>query len=268
MGSECHADSKTLPCMNIIRGALPFFLPLIETLFLKVGLAFGAQYLVIVLGGAVVSDALLTFLFKKNIPRMKIIWYALPSLLLYCSSAASLFIVEESYLRNAIVITNAAFQCLYLLNLYFLLYRREQYQERSFWHITATLNVLSFLNSSIVVYGLIHFVEYKLTLLVIPLALLTTLFHMQQLVSQGFDIRQYWRFIGIQMLIIIECAFAIHWFPSHFITKGFFLTIPFFMANQIGYSMLRKEQSSRSILSIIAIAASMLLLVLLTSRWR
>ncbi len=254
--------------MNIVRGALPFLLPLIETLFLKVGLVFPGQYLVIVLGGVVVSDAFLTILFKKNIPRMKIIWYALPSLLLYCSSAASLFIVEESYLRNTIVITNAVFQCLYLLNLYFLLYKRERYQERSFWHITATLNVVSFLNSSIVIYGLIHFVEYKLMLLIIPLVLLTALFHMQQLVSQGFDIRQHWRFICIQTLIIIECAFAIHWLPNHFIPKSFFLTIPFFMANQIGYSALRKEQSRRSVLSIIAIAASMLLLVLLTSRWR
>ncbi|MEK7648875.1 MAG: hypothetical protein AAB400_03075 [Patescibacteria group bacterium] len=254
--------------MKTVRILLLLFLPVLQTLVLKIGLAFPSHYLAIAFGGVILLDALLTLFFKKNIQRMKIVWYALPALLLYCSAASSLFIVEESYLRNTIIASNALFQWLYLINLYFLLYKQEQYQVRSYWHITMVLHVISFLNLSILLFGLIYYVEYKLSFLIIPFAIVTALFFVQQLVIHECDIRQFWRFTAVQTLIIVESAFAIHWFPTHFIPKAFFLTIPFFLINQIGYSTLKREQTVRSVLSSVAITLAMLLLVLLTSRWR
>ena len=275
------------PAMLPLRRAIIILLPLLQTFFVVVGLHFQNIYVFPLLqtdffavdfkfqniyaysaiAGLIVSDVLIALFFKKSISRSKIFWYALPPLLLYCSAVLALMIVEESYLIGSIIGTHALFQWLYLINLYFFLYKKERYQERSFLQMTMSLHTLSFLFFSIAAFGLIYYVDYSTFIVIIPVCFLGAVGFAQQLVIGGFDIRQYWRFLGIQTLIIAEIMLVISWFPSPYLTKAFFLTVPLFLSCQLGYPALRKELDNRFLLHTILLTVCVVLLVVMTTRW-
>ena len=199
---------------------------------------------------------------------MHILWYAMPSILLLSGSAGALVVLEEPYMRIAILALSSIAQWLYLINIYFLLHKSKNYQIRSFWHITMTASVLSFVWFSLTLYGLIYYVEYKLTLLIVPFCALSALLICQQLRANDMSIRKYWRVCALNVLCIAESAFAIHWLPIAYVPKAFFLTTPFFLSQYLSYSFLRKELTVKSTISSIAITFCVLVLVVLTSHWR
>lgn len=254
--------------MKALRFLTIIFLPIAQTAILMVGLAFPPFYFYCVLGGFVVTDALLALFFKKHISRSLIVWLATPIILLFGASAAALIVVEEPYIIKSILAAQCIFQFLYLLNLYYYLYRSDKYQEHSFWQITAAVHVLSFFNGVLALYGLIYYVDYSIVYLIIPFGLITAIAYAQQLVIHQLSPRQYWRFWGIQTLLVLEFALIIHLLPSSYITKAFFLTIPFFLTSQFGYTSLKKELNVKSLISTVLLSLVVLLLVLVTTRWR
>lgn len=254
--------------MTTLRILTILFLPLLQVGILIGGLTFPAAYFYSALAGFIITDALVALFFKRNTPHSNILWYALPSLLLYLSSAGSLVVVEERYLITSILIAQALFQWLYVINLFFYLYRKERYQETSFWHITMSLHVLSFFNFAVALYGLDYYADYSALYLGIPLCLISALVFAQQIIISGSSARKHWQFWSLQTLLIAESIIILQWFPSPYVTKAFFLTIPFFLACQLGMAFHRKELQMRSALVTTTITIIMLLLVVISTRWR
>ncbi len=254
--------------MLLLRRVIIFVFPLLQAATFVVGLKFPNIYAYGAIAGFVVSDALIALFFKKSISRSKIFWYALPSLLLYCSAFFALFIVEEDYLQWSIIGAQALFQWLYLINLYFFLYKNERYQERSFWQVTMSLHILSFTFFSIAAFGLIYYVDYSIYLVIIPVCLIGAVGFAQQLIIGGFDLRQYWKFLGVHTLILIESMLILHALPSPYLPKAFFLSIPFFLSCQLGFPAIRKELNSRFLIHTVLMTTCVVVLVVMTTRWR
>lgn len=250
------------------RISILLLLPIIQTALFASGLAFQGAYFFIVAGGFVLSDSLIALFFNKTIKRSRILWYSLPSLLLYTSAAASLVVAEERYLIIAIIAAHIVFQWLYLINLYYFLHKSERYQEHSFWHISTSLHVISFFLTAIAAYGLVSYADYSIFVVVVPVCMISAATFAQQLVIANMDAIKQWRFWSLQTLIIAECMLVIHWLPSMYLPKAFLLTIPFFLSCQLGLPIIRKDQTDKSHMITILVAASMLLLVVLTTRWR
>ncbi len=254
--------------MTPLRIAIILLLPVIQTVLLILGISFQHSFFYSIVGGFIVSDVLLALFFKKSISRSHILWFALPSLLLYGGSASALFVLEESYLIKSILIAHLFLQWLYFINLYYHLYRNQKYQERSFWNISLSVHIVSFFNFAIALYGLVYFVDYSLFLLIIPFGAICAIAYAQQLVVHKMDVVKHWIFCSIQSFILIECALVINLLPSPYLTKAFLLSIPFFIVSKLGYSSLRKELHSRAVLFTVLLAEGVLLLVILTTRWR
>lgn len=254
--------------MNTVRYCIIGLLPVLQTALFVVGLVFPAIYFYVIVAGIIITDALLTFFFQRALSRWRIFWYALPSLLLYVAVSGSLLVLEEHYMIVALVAANSALQLLYLIHLHGMQRGVEQEQNRAFWYSTMSLHVLSFFCFAVTFYGLIYYADYNIFVLLIPIGIISACSFAQQLVSMGVHPWMQWKYWTIQTLIIMESALIIHWLPSPYLTKAFFLSMPFYVFNQIGYASYRKEHYTKLSAGAIGVSLIVLVLVLLTAKWR
>lgn len=254
--------------MIAVRIAAIIAIPFVQLASIAAGVIVPNFFLFTALGGAIISDVLLTLLFTRTIVWQRICWYTLPSLLLYFGSALSIFVLEERFVIISILTASALFQWLYLINLYYLLYKKDKYQEHSFWYVTLSVHVLSFFTFSIALYGLMYYVDYHVSILLVSISVLSGLAFIQQLFITNVDSMRNWRLWTMGMLIIAESSFVIYWLPNQYLAKAFYITIPFFLLCHFGYSAFRYEQQTKLNSAIILLTSIMLLLVVLTTRWR
>ena len=256
--------------MKILRPLLIALLPLIHiAVFLTLGLT--EHYILWVLPVVfLITDLLLLPLTPPRASWSVRLSTTLPSILLILSSLGLYLFLEDTALfaRVAVIVANALLQGIYLFNLYSYSYRSEHYQERSLSHVSSYMNMLIVFYSSCLLFASIFFIDIPIWYLIAPFVVIIMGVTTQSLWIDGIKIRAQ-GYLWIAMpIIMVELLYVLLWLPSFYYVNGLVIAIWYTCLMHVGISSARKELEKREIAITTIIAIFVIVLLMLTARWR
>ncbi|MDP2656371.1 MAG: hypothetical protein Q8P11_02300 [bacterium] len=254
--------------MKYLRILLIFLVPALITVAMLLTLGRPEMYFY-ALGGSIVAEGiLLFFLFPRQERTFDVINIAFPVVVQMILAWIVLFFVEDPYSRYAIVLAHVCLQYIFLINVYYFLYKFERYQKRALPHITSYMGIINVFYSATIVYALGFYLEYPIWYTVWPLLLLILLILIQNLWIHDISIKQRWYYVAVIMLVLTQLIFVIQILPTVYFVNAFMVVVYYYLAVHLGLAVLQKEMTRRELIRNGVIVVVVILLVLLTTRWR
>lgn len=253
--------------MKALRVIIIFVIPSLQTVALITGMAWPVVFFGTLFAALIVSDALMAFFFERKTARRQLLSMAFPSgaLLLFTGTALSL--IEISELRTGFIVINALLQLSYCATIYYAMHRPDAFQVQSLWHATFAVHIVSFFACAITFFGIVHYAVAPFRFILIPFMVIAFLYsyHFQSLL---LTTSREQRIIAIiQTLILLECTLVLYWLPIIYYSKAFLLLVPYYLMGAAAINAKISTRGRYSPISVIILAV-VLLLVLITLRWR
>lgn len=254
--------------MNNVRIALIVLLPACQTILLSIGMTYPVFYFGILISTLILSDVLFALFFKRGTPKRQILITAFPSGALLLFVGTALAMLETSEMRIALLVLNTLLQSLYAMTLYFALHRPEHFQQRSLWHVTLAVQGASYFAFNVTFFGLLHYAVAPFRILILPFIIITLLFLYHSSLIFFDVVRERWRFVIIGTVILSEFALLLYWLPSLYLSKAFLMSVPHYLFSSMTLNSKDSMDRWKKTTPPFLIAAIMLILVLITLRWR
>lgn len=245
-----------------------FLFFLLQTVAFRSAFFFEPHYLYFGGGVLLFSDIALYALFPKKLPRGEFLALSTPSLLLTAFAFAIGLVIEIESLKNILVLFHAFLQGVYLVNAYLYFYRTRAYQERSLWHITVIMNLVTVFFATSTLFATSYFLSISILFTIGAYILLIFGLLTQTCVFHRIPFREHWFFSLVTCSAMASLVLSLAWLPTIYYVNAIFATACYYFFSNLGISTLRKEISIREIRLSVSIVIIVILLLVGTIQWR
>jgi len=196
-------------------------------------------------------------------------WYfSLTPVLLLLNSYLLCLFVQNSFLRQALLVFVVLTLMLYLENIFLYYYWPAKYQPYSIENISRNYNLISVFMFSVCLYGYLILLDIPIYLLSVILVLFIILVAKQSMWSNKIENAQSTIYIVILSIVIFEFFWALAFLPISFYVNGFVLTLIYYLLFEIFKDKLADNSLDRRlIVRVIIIFVVCLTAALISSRW-
>lgn len=245
------------------RSFIVFFIPIIQTLLLSIGIYFEYFYLYLAITAFIITDVLLYFLLPTSISRLSAAALSAPPIVLFLSTAGALVFVDNMFAIIAVIMTNALVTGTYLYALpsRLTMLRNETVQPPAiFIGAFGMLIVALAFQLTLILFAFLYFLDIPFWVSILPylgalLSIVFVYFH-----ERGIQRIHVVMLISIAAVCLAEIIYSLTWLPLAYLPSTALVTIAWIvmMDSLLGYRM------KYTLLT----ACIMLLLIATVSVWR
>lgn len=254
--------------MTFFRIFTIVLIPLVQVVILLVSARFEHYFYTGAALAFLVTDILLVPLFSGNKKKVSVYVYSFPPLGAVVGTYALFFFLEDSWTKLALISVNALVQGVYFLNLYYLLFKPDRTQERSFLHVNSMMHALILFTASGVAYGLSQYLALPVWYWILPYTLIIAGCQTQVFAVHGLALKEYRNEFILATVCIVELAWALSLLPSLSLTNAILLTALASVLTSIIISSIKKELSRMEAIGAVLIVFAVVLFVSGTAAWR
>lgn len=254
--------------MTFFRILTIILIPLVQTGILLMSARFEHYFYTGAALAFLVTDIFLVPLFSGNKKKVNVYAYSFPPLGAVVGTFALFFFLEEPWAKVALIFVNALVQGVYLLNLYYLLFKQDRTQERSFLHVNSMMHVLILFTVSGVAYGLGQYLALPVWYWILPYAIIIAGCQAQVFAVHGLALKEYRTELVTSSVCIVELAWALSILPSLSLTNAILLTTFASALTSIIVSSIKKELSRMESIGAVLVVSAVVGLVVGTAAWR
>lgn len=221
-----------------------------------------------VIASFVLQDIMLFFLFPRQERKWDVVSITFPIVFHVLLAWAVLLYIEDVHLLYAVAIAQCVLQYIFLGNVYYFLYKFDRYQKRALPHITSYIGIVNVFYAALLVYALSFYQDIPIWYSVGPLLLFLLLTIIQNLWIHDLSLRERWYYVAVVLIVMAQIVFVTQMLPSVYFVNAITLVITYYAAVHLGISVLQKELTRKEIIRNGVVIAIVVVLVLLTTRWR
>ncbi len=256
--------------MNLLRPLLILLIPLVHGIILWQLFLMPASVVYLILTLFILTDVMLfSFTPRDMVPtwRFGITW---PPLALVVFIAGTFLFLDTSFLltREIVIGVNALVQGIFLLHLYYYYYRPDRYQERSLQRVTESMNTLIVFCASAVLFALVFFLDVPIWYMVIPYVWVIGCCSLQTVWIHGLSAKAHYPIVIAPAILMLELVYALLWLPSIYFVNACIIAIFYSGVMSLSIASIKKELKRRDVVVTGLISLLMLVLVVVTTKWR
>ncbi len=245
-----------------------FLIPAIQTAAIFFAFRLEQWYLFIGLVAFLATDMLLVPFIGEQREKRFIFITAWPPLALISTVFAAIFFLDDPVLTISVICLNAALQFFYLLNLYYYLYRREKYQESSFYHNHLVIHIVTIWLAAVSLFGAEYYIDVKPRFLILPFLALFTVMIAHLLKTYQRSLKKHRLFIISSLVMMAEAIAVAHLLPNYYLMNASIILVLDALLVLVGIPSLKKEVSKTGYRVTIILLVVVLLLILISAPLR
>jgi hypothetical protein len=188
--------------------------------------------------------------------------------IVFCSAVFSfLLFIEKNWLYHITVVLAALLLFLFLDQILNYFYFAVRYQPYTLENFSGYLNILSVFAWSSSLLGCYMFLRFSLIVILVVYAGLIFIITKQFFWINKIAWAKYALFCAVISLVMAEMFFALNFFPVSFYVNAFALTIIFYVMVGLSRQFLLENLNRKSIISHLAIASLVLVVVFASAQW-
>ncbi|MEK7102846.1 MAG: hypothetical protein AAB870_00695 [Patescibacteria group bacterium] len=254
--------------MKFLRLALITLVPMAITAAMFFVLQYPSWYFQAVIASFIMQDVMLFFIFPRQERKWDVISITFPIVFHMLLAWAVLFYVEDVHFLYAVAIAHCLLQYIFLGNVYYFLYKFDRYQKRALPHITSYIGIVNVFYATLLVYALSFYQDIPIWYSVGPLLVFLGLTIMQNMWIHDISLRQRWYYIAVVLIVMTQLVFVTQILPSVYFVNALWLVLCYYTAVHMGIAALQKELTRKELTRNGVIIAIVVVLVLITTRWR
>jgi len=209
----------------------------------------------------------LKVLIKEKLFSLNFFYLSILPFLLIFLAIGWLFILNEIWLRQFIILILIFILGLYLENIFLFFYNSALYQIESLENFSTFLSLLIFFLLSINLNTLNVFLNFQLWLLSLILVAISTLLILQSFWANRLKGKMQFIYLLILNIIVLEIFWGLFFLPTNFYVNSLILTIFFYFCWGVFKAKLKDKLDKKSLQRYFIISTILLLLTILTSSW-
>ncbi len=254
--------------MKFLRLSLIVLVPLAITASMIFVLQYPSFYFQAVVASFVLQDIMLFFLFPRQERKWDVVSITFPIVFHMLLAWAVLFYVEDIHFLYTVAIAQCILQYIFLGNVYYFLYKFDRYQKRALPHITSYTGIVNVFYATVLVYALSFYQDIPIWYSIGPLLLFLFLTIIQNMWIHDVSLRRRWYYVVVALTVMTQLIFATQILPSVYFVNALWLVLCYYMTVHLGIAALQKELTRKEMIRNGVIIAVVVLLVLITTRWR
>lgn len=188
-------------------------------------------------------------------------------LLLILVSVLFLLIIENQYLKYAIILIIPALVIFYLQLIFSYLYSPHKYQPFSLVNFVDYTSLIILFFCSAGLFTLNIFLNLSFWITAVVLAVLSSLLIFYNFWLNKIEIKKYLYYPLIIFLLIFELSTLLTWWPVNYYLKGFLITVFYFLFSNLVVKNIKQIWNRKRVGWLVVVVLIIVMASLVTGRW-
>lgn len=176
--------------------------------------------------------------------------------------------LEERWIKHLFLIIIVFFLFLFLYNIFNFLYQPLYYRAYSLENISNYLDLLAIWLWYSSFFGLIIFLGLSPGSFVLPIIIIGVLIYYQNIWVNKIEIKNYWPYLIIVNLLLVEVFLAVSFLPTNFYVNGLILAVVYYVLSGLSRNFILKKLNKIIVVRHLLFGIFILAIGLLTAKWQ